>query len=127
MVLKTDIQNHKNCSEEGTREVEKFDIDAMKSMIVDYLAKQRDGSGTLASLTFDNRFTRELPADPETTNRPRQVTGACYTFVQPTRVVAPKLVAFSREVATLLDLSVETCESDEFLKVFVGNRLLPGM
>jgi len=127
MVLKTDLQNHKNCSEDCTHEAEKFDIDAMRSMIVDFLAEQRDGSGTLASLTFDNRFARELPADPETTNRPRQVTGACYTFVQPTRVAAPKLVAFSREVATLLDLSVETCESDEFLKVFVGNRILPGM
>jgi uncharacterized protein YdiU (UPF0061 family) len=127
MVLKTDLQNHKNCSEDCTHEAEKFDIDAMRRVIVDFLAEQRDGSGTLASLTFDNRFTRELPADPETTNRPRQVTGACYTFVQPTRVAAPKLVAFSREVATLLDLSVETCESDEFLKVFVGNRLLPGM
>ncbi len=127
MVLKTNLQNHKNCSEDCTHEAEKFDIDAMRSMIVDFLAKQRDGGGTLASLTFDNRFARELPADPETTNRPRQVTGACYTFVQPTRVAAPKLVAFSREVATLLDLSVETCESDEFLKVFVGNRFLPGM
>jgi uncharacterized protein YdiU (UPF0061 family) len=127
MVLKTDLQNHKNCSEDCTHEAEKFDIDAMRSMIVDFLAEQRDGSGTLASLTFDNRFARELPADPETTNRPRQVTGACYTFVQPTRVAAPKLVAFSREVATLLDLSEETCESDEFLKVFVGNRILPDM
>ncbi len=127
MVLKKDLQNHKNCSEDCTHEAEKFDIDVMKSMIVDFLAKQRDESGTLASLTFDNRFVRELPADPETTNRPRQVTGACYTFVQPTRVAAPKLVGFSREVAKLLDLSVETCESDEFLKVFVGNRLLPGM
>jgi uncharacterized protein YdiU (UPF0061 family) len=96
-------------------------------MIVDFLEEQRDGSGTLASLTFDNRFARELPADPETSNRPRQVTGACYTFVQPTRVAAPKLVAFSREVAALLDLSVETCESDKFLNVFSGNRILPGM
>jgi uncharacterized protein YdiU (UPF0061 family) len=127
MVLKTDLQNHKNCSEDCTHEAEKFDIDTMRSVIVDFLAKHRAASGTLGSLTFDNRFVRELPADPETTNRPRQVTGACYTFVQPKRVAAPKLVAFSREVATLLDLSVETCESDEFLNVFVGNRILPGM
>jgi uncharacterized protein YdiU (UPF0061 family) len=96
-------------------------------MISDVLTEKRDQSGTLASLTFDNRFTRELPGDPDTTNRPRQVTGACYTFVPPTPVAAPKLVAFSREVATLLDLSVETCESDEFLNVFAGNRLVPGM
>jgi uncharacterized protein YdiU (UPF0061 family) len=127
MLLKKDPQNHKNCSEGCTHEVEKFDIDVMQSTIVDFLAKQGDASGTLASMTFENRFTRELPADSETTNRPRQVTGACYSSVSPTRVAAPKLVAFSREVAGLLDLSIETCESNEFLQVFVGNRLLPGM
>ena len=127
MVLKTDLQNHKISSEGNTPEAEKFDIDATKRMIVDFLAKQREESGTLASLTFDNRFVRELPGDPDTTNRPRQVTGACYTFVQPKQVAAPKLVAFSREAAELLDLSVKTCESDDFLNVFAGNRLLPGM
>ena len=33
--------------------------------------------GDLASLQFDNRFIRELPADPLTGNSRRQVTGAC--------------------------------------------------
>ena len=127
MVLKTDLLNHKNCSEDCSHEAEKFDIHTMRRVIIDFLAEQRVESGTLASLMFDNRFVRELPADPETANRPRQVTGACYTFVKPKRVAAPKLVAFSPEVASLLDLSVETCESDEFLNVFVGNRILPGM
>jgi uncharacterized protein YdiU (UPF0061 family) len=127
MVLKTDLLNHKNYSEDFSHEAEKFDIHTMRRVIVEFLAEQRVESGTLASLRFDNRFVRELPADPEMTNRPRQVEGACYTFVQPKRVAAPKLVAFSPEVASLLDLSVETCESDEFLNVFVGNRILPGM
>lgn len=127
MVLKTDLLNHKKCPEDCSHEAEKFDIHTMRRVIVDFLAEQRVESGTLASLKFDNRFVRELPADPETTNRPRQVTGACYTFVKPKRVAAPKLVAFSPEVSSLLDLSVETCESDEFLNVFVGNRILPGM
>ncbi len=93
MVLNTDPQNYKNGSKNGASEAEKFDIDAMKTALVDFLAKQRAGSGMLASLTFDNRFTRELPADPETTTRTRQVTEACYSFVQPTKVAAPKLVA----------------------------------
>jgi len=127
MVLKTNLLNHKKCSEDCSHETEKFDIHTMRRVIVDFLAEQRVESGTLTSLKFDNRFVRELPADPETTNRPRQVTGACYTFVKPKRVAAPKLVAFSPEVASLLDLSVLTCESDEFLEVFVGNRILPGM
>ncbi|MCU0614339.1 MAG: protein adenylyltransferase SelO family protein, partial [Desulfobacterales bacterium] len=76
---------------------------------------------------FDNRFTRKLPADPETANRPRQVTGACYSRVKPTPVFQPRLVAYSREVAELLDLSDETCASSHFEKVFVGNRLLKAM
>lgn len=87
----------------------------------------RPASGTLGMLTFDNRFTRELPADPENENRPRQVTGACYSKVKPTRVSEPKLVAYSREVAELLGISEETCESSHFTQVFSGNRLLKSM
>ena len=81
----------------------------------------------LASLAFDNRFTRELPADPEVINRRRQVTGACYSRVHPTPVSAPRLVAYSKEAAALLDLSAESCESKEFTQVFSGNDLLAGM
>ena len=87
----------------------------------------RPKNGTLASLTFDNRFTRELPADADTTNQRRQVTGACYSRVHPVRVSAPRLVAYSREAASLLDLSTEACESRQFVQVFSGNDLLPGM
>jgi uncharacterized protein YdiU (UPF0061 family) len=81
----------------------------------------------LDDLGFDNRFIRELPADPQTENTRRQVLGACYSRVMPARVANPQLVAYSREVAELLDLSLEDSESDEFTQVFVGNRLLPGM
>ena len=84
-------------------------------------------SGCLDTLRFDNRFTDTLPGDPEPVNRRRQVPGACYSGVEPTPVKAPQLVAVSREVADLLDLSEETCQSEEFVRVFTGNRLLPGM
>ena len=79
------------------------------------------------TLQFDNRFTRELPADPNTENRRRQVTGACYSKVKPKQFEAPGLVAHSPEVATLLDLSDRFCASKEFVQTFVGNCLLPGM
>jgi len=81
----------------------------------------------LASLVFDNSFTRELPADEETANHRRQVHGACYSRVLPTPVAAPSLVAHSSEVAALLDLSDSACLTPEFTEVFVGNRLLAGM
>ena len=86
-----------------------------------------ESSGALNRLRFDNRFTRELPGDPDAANRRRQVRGACYSLVKPTPVAAPQLVAYSREVAELLGLSPQACQSDAFAQVFTGNRLLPGM
>ncbi|MBU1986544.1 MAG: YdiU family protein [Proteobacteria bacterium] len=81
----------------------------------------------LLPLRFDNKFVRELPGDQQADNYRRQVTGACYSRVQPTQVADPKLVACSREVAALLDLSQEACATPSFTEVFAGNRLLPGM
>ncbi|HEY5138936.1 MAG TPA: protein adenylyltransferase SelO family protein, partial [Methylococcales bacterium] len=81
----------------------------------------------LNNLIFDNRFIRELPADTETVNNRRQVVGACYSQVLPTPVANPQRVAYSREVAELLDLTTDACESDDFIQVFAGNRLAAGM
>jgi len=79
------------------------------------------------SFNFDNRFSLELPADPDTGKQRRQVRAACYSRVMPLTVSAPKLVAYSREMAEVLGLSTEACESQEFADVFAGNRLLDGM
>ena len=79
------------------------------------------------TFTFDNRFTRELPADPETGNARRQVTQACYSRVQPAKVSQPQLVAYAWEVAEELGLSRTFCESDDFPHIFSGNRVLDGM
>ena len=87
----------------------------------------KSNSNTLSTLPFDNSFTRELPADPENANFRRQVRHACFSRVMPTRVAQPQVVAYSREVADLLELSKETVESDEFAQVFAGNRVLAGM
>lgn len=81
----------------------------------------------LQALKFDNRFVRELPADPEARNACRQVNSACYSRVAPKQVSAPKLVACAKEVAQLLDLDQKSCESELFLQVFSGNQLLPEM
>lgn len=84
-------------------------------------------SNTLDHLKFDNRFVSELPSDQETRNYPRQVVGACYSRVSPTKVAKPKLVAYAKEVADLLGLSEQACGSDDFAQVFAGNRLTNGM
>lgn len=81
----------------------------------------------LDELAFDNRFVQELPADPDTRNIRRQVHGACYSLVKPTPVTRPELVAYSAEVAAQLGLSPAVCETDDFARVFAGNRLAAGM
>ncbi len=81
----------------------------------------------LDQLSFDNRYIRELPGDTDTRNLPRQVHGAAWSPVIPRRTGAPRLVSWSPEVAALLGLAVEDCESNLFTEVFVGNQQLPGM
>ncbi|HET8939517.1 MAG TPA: YdiU family protein [Polyangiales bacterium] len=82
---------------------------------------------SLEALTFDNSFVRSLPGDPLTSNERRQVRDAAYSRVAPTSVRAPRTLAYSPEVAALLGLSREACESPLFAEVFSGNRVLPGM
>lgn len=82
---------------------------------------------TMKPLRFDNRFVRELPADPSDAVRVRQVHGACFAHVRPTPVRAPALLAWSPEVAQLLDLTREDVLCADFAKVFGGNALMPGM
>jgi len=81
----------------------------------------------MPALRFDNRFVRELPADPEQGPRIRQVSGALFSQVEPTPVRAPRLVAHSREVAGLLGFDEEDIASPAFARVFGGNSLLEGM
>ncbi len=81
----------------------------------------------LNALKFDNRFTAALPADPETANQRRRICDAVYSRVTPTRVMQPALVAYSAQVAELLGLSAEDCETQTFAEVFTGNEMLPGM
>ena len=56
-------------------------------------------------LRFDNRFVRDLPGDPEEGPRVRQVEGAMWSSVRPEPVPAPRLLAWSREMAGLLGFS----------------------
>ncbi len=78
-------------------------------------------------LRFDNRLLRELPGDTDTRNHPRQVSGALWSPVAPTPVEAPKLLAWSRETAELLDIGEHERNSPEWLAALAGNGTLPGM
>jgi serine/tyrosine/threonine adenylyltransferase len=78
-------------------------------------------------LNFDNRFIRELPGDPITTNETRQVTHAAWSSVAPTRVAAPSMLAYSREMAVTLGIDDAAMQSPEMINALSGNELLPGM
>jgi uncharacterized protein YdiU (UPF0061 family) len=84
-------------------------------------------ASNLDNLQFDNRFFNELPADPEPANFRRQVTAACYSTAKPSATQAPQLVAYSKEVAELIGLDEESCQSEQFTELFSGNGLLNGM
>jgi uncharacterized protein YdiU (UPF0061 family) len=78
------------------------------------------------NLTFDNKFLAALRGDPVEGPGIREVAGA-WSRVKPTPVAAPRLVAYSREMAQALGLSDADVRSPEFAQVFGGNALLPGM
>src|SRR6185503_246240 len=87
-------------------------------------ARRSPAAIDLAEARFENSFVRELPADPVNVNVPRQVTGAAYTRVEPTPVKAPKLLAWSDDLAAYLGLSRPSAQTVEVLG---GNRVLAGM
>jgi serine/tyrosine/threonine adenylyltransferase len=76
---------------------------------------------------FEATFLTELPVDPESGPRLRQVSGATASRVRPTPVREPRLVAQSHEMASELGLSEAEVASQDFVQVLGGNRLLDGM
>ena len=79
------------------------------------------------ALAFDNRFVRELPGDPDHSNRRRQVLHAAWSAVAPTPVSAPHLLAHAADVAELVGLPDTFVHSPAFAQTFAGNTLIPGM
>ena len=79
------------------------------------------------NLRFDNAFIRDLAGDPSNLNRPRQVHNALWSRVAPTAVAAPRLIAWSQEVADLVGIERADVESLQFAQVFGGNEVLTGM
>jgi uncharacterized protein YdiU (UPF0061 family) len=84
-------------------------------------------SSSFDTLTFDNRFVAELPADPIAENNCRQVPGALFSRVKPFTVRQPELLAFSPDVLDLLGLDQGYATSEEFVQTMAGNRLAKGM
>jgi uncharacterized protein YdiU (UPF0061 family) len=78
-------------------------------------------------IDFNNLFVRDLPGDVSGERSVRLVENALWSSVEPTRVSAPRLLAYSREMADALGLDEAMIAAPEFAQVFGGNALLPGM
>ncbi|MGW8270035.1 MAG: protein adenylyltransferase SelO [Burkholderiales bacterium] len=78
----------------------------------------------LLDLAFENRFVEALPADSSSENVPRHVPEACYTAIAPTRVRAPRLLAWSGTLAAQLGIDAP---SSAAIEVLAGNRVPEGM
>jgi serine/tyrosine/threonine adenylyltransferase len=78
------------------------------------------------TLTFDNRFTSELAADPSADPGSRQVTGAAFSRVTPRPPSAPRVLAVSAEMLEVLGIDPEEARSHEFAHVFTGSRVPDG-
>ncbi len=85
------------------------------------------GIGSKPLTVFESRFVDTLPGDIHTHNRSRQVQGACYSLVNPTRVANPVVVAFSDDLTEFLGLDLEWMKTKQASAVLGGNELLTGM
>ncbi|WP_298393343.1 YdiU family protein [Flavobacterium sp.] len=75
-------------------------------------------------LKTNNRFSAELPADVNETNVTRQVLNAAFSYVNPRIPSKPKLVHATEEVADLIGISKEKMQSNDFLELFSGTKVL---
>ncbi|MEP6805890.1 MAG: protein adenylyltransferase SelO family protein, partial [Flavobacterium sp.] len=79
----------------------------------------------MKNLKINNRFTTELPADPDETNQIRQVKNTVFSYVDPVKPSNPSLIHASKEVAELIGILADEIQSESFLNVFSGNEILP--
>lgn len=76
-------------------------------------------------LNIKDTFSTQLPSDSILENTRRQVEKACFSYVSPKQTAKPELLHVSPEMLNNLGISIEDSQSEEFLKVFTGNALLP--
>ena len=75
-------------------------------------------------LNIQDKFNKELPADPNQANTRRQVFKACFSEVTPRIPSDPKLIHASLDTAKLLGLKPGDLDSKSFLEVFSGKTVL---
>ncbi|RYD58569.1 MAG: YdiU family protein [Sphingobacteriales bacterium] len=79
---------------------------------------------SLSSDIFNNEFTVHFDGDRSGNSTPRQTPGVLYSLVSPTPVKAPRLLAWSDDLATQLGIA-QPGEND--VSVLAGNLVTPSM
>jgi serine/tyrosine/threonine adenylyltransferase len=74
---------------------------------------------------FESSWMDLLPGDPERSLRRREVSRAVWSAVEPSPVPAPRMLAWSAEMADRLGFSERDMRSDALLQALAGNGLLP--
>ena len=77
-------------------------------------------------LKINNKYSNQLPADPDETVGMRQVTNTAFSYVRPTVPSNPQLIHFSKETAALIGISETEAASPVFTNVFSGKELIEG-
>jgi len=75
------------------------------------------------SITINNTFTDELPADDNLINSPRQVEEASFSYVEPYKPSKPEIIHIS--AAMLQALGLSSLADIDFLNYFSGKSILP--
>lgn len=76
------------------------------------------------NLNIKDTFNQKLPADPIRENTRRQVEKACFSYATPRVPTKPVLVHASDEMLEEIGLDKADKNSEEFLKVFSGAKVL---
>uniref|UniRef100_UPI003F6A7B1D protein adenylyltransferase SelO family protein n=1 Tax=Polaribacter sp. TaxID=1920175 RepID=UPI003F6A7B1D len=76
-------------------------------------------------LNLKNTFINNLPSDPILENSRRQVTESVFSYVEPKKTKAPKVLHVSQEMASELGISKEETNSEFFKNIVTGNEVYP--
>ena len=80
---------------------------------------------SLSTKEYKNEFTAQFPGDESGKQHPRQTPGVLYSKALPTPVRAPKLLAWSDELARELGIKKPTDAQD--INILAGNLVTPSM
>lgn len=79
----------------------------------------------MMNFKIKNHFTDNLPADAVSENYVRKVFGSAYSFVNPAKPIAPKVIHIANDLAQFLGFDKTFLESSDFAKYFSGEKLFP--